>query len=218
MKKVILILIYLVIISNIYAQKDPALAGTVATMSSLEQRELKNIKENQNKIAAFQTSISANLKTIRYYEEKTYNYLYEASYIVRDAYEIKEAAVITSDIIKEIEGLVKAAYKHPQGVAVAAIARRQGNRATEEIIGIYSYVAGLALNKNTLLNSLERQQVLWTVLYKLRRIRSDIQLLRFQIENFTISYLPEILFPMEYFYAVDGKRIADKIINDMKKF
>jgi hypothetical protein len=71
--------------------------------------------------------------------------------------------------------------------------------------------------KKTLLNAAERNRITWTVLYELRKLKSSILLLCFQIENYTIADVPQLMFPTEYFYIVDGKRIAQEIIRDFSK-
>ena len=120
-------------------------------------------------------------------------------------------------IAKLFDGLRKSAVANPQGVLMLGIVSKEITKATSEMVGIYSYISTLSLSKKVLLNSAERSQITWTVLYKLRKIKSSLYLLKFQIENYTLADLPQILFPMEYFYAIDGKRIADNIIKDFKK-
>ncbi len=97
------------------------------------------------------------------------------------------------------------------------VVSKQITKATEEMIGIYSYISSLSLSSDVLLNAVERNQITWTVLYKLRQIKSTLYLLKFQIDNYTLADLPQILYPMEYFYATDGKRIAEQIIATFNK-
>lgn len=214
-----LIILFSLLLGTTYAsaQVDPALTATVKLTSDAEKSVLNDIKSNQSKIAGFQAMVTADVKIIRDYEEKMYSYLNNVSGAVKNAVEIKQAAQLTSDILTAFTSCLNAAKKNPQGVVVTGLVNKQISKCTTEMIGIYSYISSLVLSKETLLNSAERNQIMWTVLYKLRLIRSDIMLLQFQIEQWTLTDLPYLLFPMEYFYVIDGKRIADKIIKDFSK-
>lgn len=206
--------------STIFAQavvSDPLLTGTVLSANEGEKKVLKDINNSHNKIAAMQTVIGANLKVMRSYEEKIYNYLSNVSDAVKQGFEIKQAAELTLDITKSFKSCAQAANKNPQGAIYTAIVAKKTSKLTQEMVGIYSYITNIALNKNTLLNSAERQMIVDNVLYKLRRIKSEMYLLQFQIEYYTLADLPAVLFPEQYFMAIDGKRIANKIISDYSK-
>jgi hypothetical protein len=204
----------------VYAQKvvtDPALTSAVVIGGQSEQSVLKNINDNHDKIATWQTTISANLQVVKGYEEKMYDYLSNISSAVNNAFEIKQAAELTAEIITSFKSCAVAASKHTQGVIYTSIVSKKTSKLTQEMTGIYSYISTLVLNKNTLLNSAERTLILDTIIYKLRRIKSEIYLLQFQIENYTLADLPQVLFPEEYYMYISGKDIADKIIRNYSK-
>lgn len=200
-----------------HAQVDPALTGAVIAASETEKSVLNDIKSNQSKIAMLQTSIAANMAIVRDYEEKLYSYLSNVSSAVKNAHELKQAATLTGDIVSSISSCANAAARYPEGLLVTALVSKTTTKAAEEMVGIYSYLASLVLNKETLLNSAERNVIMWTVLYKLRLIKSSLFLLQFQIEQYTVAHLPQLLYPTQYYFAVDGKRIADEIIKDFSK-
>lgn len=207
-------------IGKINAQKvvsDPVLTGTIIGTNEAEKKILKGILKENKKIVGLQTTITYNLNKMKQYEEKIYNYLSNVSTAINQAIEIKQAAEITADIIKSFKTCAEAAKKNPQGLVYTTIVSRKTSKLTTEMGGVYSYISSIALNKNALLNTVERQIVIDGVLYKLRRIRSEMYLLEFQISNYTLADLPEVLFPEQYFMFIDGKRIADKIIRDMSK-
>ena len=204
---------------SVYAQQiDPALASAVFGGSVMETNVLKSLSKAQDKIAVHQTSISANMMIVREYEKKTHDYLQNASGAIKNAIEIKQAAEITAQIIKAFDSCAEAARNNPEGVIMSAIVSKHCAKSARDLYGVYSYIVSLSLSSQVLLNAVERNQIMWTVLYKLRRIKSDVLLLEFQIENYTLADLPSILFPLEHFYLVDGKRIADGIIKDFSKF
>lgn len=219
MRCLIVSVIIILFTNSMQAQQiDPALAGTIATTSAIETNAIKGSTKAQEKIAVMQASISANLQIVKSYEEKMHSYLQNASGAVKNAIEIKQCAELTTDIAKAFKSCADAAKRNPQGLAMATLVSKQVSKCTEEMIGVYSYITTLTLSKEVLLNATERNQITWTVLYKLRRIKSNMLLLQFQIESYTLSDLPAILFPMHYFYVVDGKRIAQGIIRDFSKF
>ena len=206
--------------SNVFAQKvvtDPALTGAVVAGGKSEQGILKKINNNHDKIATWQTTISANLQIVKGYEEKMYDYLSNVSSAVNNAFELKQAAELTVEIIASFKSCATAASKHTQGVMYTAIVSRKTSKFTQEMTGIYSYISTLVLNKKTLLNSAERTLILDTIIYKLRRIRNEMYLLQFQIENYTLADLPQVLFPEQYYMTISGKDIANKIIRNYSK-
>ncbi len=198
-------------------QIDPVLAGAVTASGIAEYSAINSTKNAQNKIATYQAAITVELDRIRDYESKMYSYLQNASSAVKNAIEIKQAGELTVEIAKLFNELRKSASENPEGVLMLGIVSKEISKASSEMVGIYSYISTLSLSSKVLLNSAERSQITWTVLYKLRKIKSSLYLLKFQIENYTLADLPQVLFPMEHFYAIDGKRIADNIIKDFKK-
>lgn len=189
----------------------------MAAGDAAKKKSLDGIKDKQNKIAALQTTIAANTAQIRKYEKDMYNYLSNVSAAIKNAYEIKEAASLTTEIVKCCGACLEAAKKNPQGIAVVALVNKQIAKVSADMASIYAYITTLALDKKTLLNAAERNRITWTVLYELRKLKSSILLLCFQIENYTIADVPQLMFPTEYFYIVDGKRIAQEIIRDFSK-
>lgn len=210
--------LFMVVSNQAVAQQiDPVLAGAVTVSGIAEYSAINKTKDAQNKIATYQAVITVELDRIRDYESKMYSYLQNASSAVKNAIEIKQAGEITVEIAKLFNELRKSAAANPQGVLMLGIVSKEISKASSDMVGIYSYISTLSLSTKVLLNSAERSQITWTVLYKLRRIKTSLYLLKFQIENYTLADLPQVLFPIEHFYAVDGKRIADDIIRDFKK-
>ncbi len=201
-----------------YSQQiDPALASAVAISGGAEVNALKNTKKAQENIAFYQAAITLQMDRIRSVEQEVYGYLQNASGAIKNAIEIKQAGVLTTEIYTLFGELRQSAQNNPQGMLMLPVVSKQITKATEEMIGIYSYISSISLSSDVLLNAVERNQITWTVLYKLRQIKSTLYLLKFQIDNYTLADLPRILFPMEYFYATDGKRIADQIIASFSK-
>lgn len=196
---------------------DPALLTAVKMGDMNEHAALKAINSRQRTIGELQATISANLLAIKGYEQKMYNYLANISSAIKNAFEIKQAKDLTEEIIGSFKSCAVAAAKNPQGLVYTAIVSRKTSKLTEEMTGIYSYVASLVLNKKTLLNSAERTLILDTIIYKLRKIKSEMYLLQFQIENYTLADLPQALFPEEYYMAISGKDIAKKIIRNYSR-
>lgn len=217
MKYLIVSLMFFVSIGSHAQFIDPVLSGTVAAGDAAKKKSLDGIKDKQNKIAALQTTIAANTAQIRKYEKDMYNYLSNVSAAIKNAYEIKEAASLTAEIVKCCGACLEAAKKNPQGIAVVALVNKQIAKVSADMASIYAYITTLALDKKTLLNAAERNRITWTVLYELRKLKNSILLLCFQIENYTIADVPQLMFPTEYFYIVDGKRIAQEIIRDFSK-
>lgn len=196
---------------------DPVLSGTVASGDAAKKKSLDGIKDKQNKISALQTTIAANTTKIREYEKNMYDYLSNVSAAIKNAYEIKEAATLTAEIVKCCDACLSAAKENPEGIAVVTLVNKQIAKVSTDMASIYAYITTLALDKKTLLNAAERNRITWTVLYELRRLKSDILTLCFQIRNYNIADVPQLMFPMEYFYIVDGKKIAQDIIRDFSR-
>lgn len=218
MKYLIVSIFAFFVCCNVHAQfVDPVLSGTVAAGDAAKKKSLDAIKDKQNKISALQTTIAANTTKIREYEKNMYDYLSNVSAAIKNAYEIKEAAALTAEIVQCCDACLDAAKENPEGIAVVALVNKQITKVSTDMASIYAYITTLALDKKTLLNAAERNRITWTVLYELRRLKSDILLLCFQIRNYNIADVPQLMFPMEYFYIVDGKKIAQDIIRDFSR-
>jgi ABC-type methionine transport system permease subunit len=199
------------------ATVDPGLVTAIGGAALAENTALNEVNKTQGKIAAAQAVIGANIKIMKDYEEKVYQYLSNVSDAVSQSFEIKEAAELTVEIANSFKTCAQAATKHPQGTLYTAIVARRTSTLTAEMLALYSYINSIALNKNTLLNSAERQMIINQVLYKLRNIKFQIYMLEFRIKNNTLADLPRFLAPKGYYYFTDGKRIADKIIRSYSK-
>ena len=144
---------------------DPVLSGAVAAGDAAKKSSLDAIKKKQERITELQAVIIANTTKIRDHEKKIYDYLSNVSYAIKNAYEIKEAAVLTAEIVKCCNACLDAARKNPQGIAVVALVNKQIAKVSADMASVYSYITTLALDKKTLLNSAERNRITWTVLW-----------------------------------------------------
>lgn len=168
LKIIILLCIIGVADSGFSQQIDPALATAVAISGAAEVNALKDTKEAQESIALYQAAISIQMEKIKSVEEEVYSYLQNASGAIKNTVEITQAGVITAEIYTLFDELRSSAQENPQGVLMLTVVSKQITKATEEMVGIYSYISSLSLSSDVLLNSVERNQITWTVLYKLR--------------------------------------------------
>lgn len=193
---------------------DPALSTAVAIAGKNEKKALDNIKEEQSKIQKLQTLATVQLKKIEDIQRKSYDYLSNVSAGVQNAYDIKRSFELTKSIGNLCVELKQAVVDNPQGLVTVAVATKYISSVTTEVASVYTYIASIALNKKTLLNSAERLQITWNVRNKLSNIYNRIYNLIYQIRALNFSHLPQLIAPEIYYGLVSHKTIADQVIRD----
>lgn len=211
--KISIILIIIIIWNNnVNAQQsDPLLAITIKSSSAAEKNSINKLKDKQSMIGKMQTVISYNLSVVKDYEKKMNTYLSTVSSFVQNFVELKQILYTSKDIIKIMDKCKDAALNNPQGVIYSIIASHF-QKLTVELGGLGSYIGTIVLSKEALLNDTERTLMIFTILDKLKTIRSKLFSLTFYIENYNLSDVAGYLFPSAYYININRKEIADKII------
>ena len=196
---------------------DPALAFAVETAGLQEKKALDKIRAEQSKIRNLQTAVTVQLKKIEEVQKKTYEYLSNVSAAVQNAHDIKKCAELSLAIGNICKGVIDAVKQNPQGLITTAVATKQMGAITKEVVATYSYIAGIALNKKTLLDAAERLQITWRVRTQLQNIYNRLYALMYNIQYYKFRHLPQLLSPEAYYNLVSRKQIAESVIRDFSR-
>ena len=212
------VLLFPAVLSAQTLNTDPLLAAAVTAAGQAERKALDRINNEQTKISKLQSAVTLQLKKIEDVQKKTYEYLSNVSAAVQNAYDIKKCADLSlaiADICKEI---ITATRKNPQGLITTTVATKMMGNITKEVAATYAYIAGIALNKKTLLDAAERLQITWRVRHQLTNIYNHLYSLMYNIQYFKFRHLPQLLAPEIYFGIVSRKTIAESVIRDFKDY
>lgn len=216
----LLLLLVFVSFEEVSAQMwntDPALAVAVKVAGDAEKKALDGIKSEQSRIRNLQTAVTVQLKKIEEVQKKTYEYLSNVSAAVQNAHDIKKFAELSLAIGDICKGVIDAVKQNPQGLITTAVATKQMGAITKEVVATYSYIAGIALNKKTLLDAAERLQITWRVRTQLQNIYNRLYTLMYNIQYYKFRHLPQLLSPEAYYSLVSRKQIAESVIRDFSR-
>ncbi|WP_288333222.1 hypothetical protein [uncultured Porphyromonas sp.] len=216
----LLLLLVFVSFEEVSAQMwntDPALAVAVKVAGDAEKKALDGIKSEQSRIRNLQTAVTVQLKKIEEVQKKTYEYLSNVSVAVQNAHDIKKCAELSLAIGDICKGVIDAVKQNPQGLITTAVATKQMGAITKEVAATYAYIAGIALNKKTLLDAAERLQITWRVRTQLQNIYNRLYSLMYNIQYYKFRHLPQLLSPDAYYNLVSRKQIAESVIRDFSR-
>lgn len=216
----LLLLLVFVSFEEVSAQMwntDPALAVAVKVAGDAEKKALDGIKSEQSRIRNLQTAVTVQLKKIEEVQKKTYEYLSNVSAAVQNAHDIKKCAELSLAIGDICKGVIDAVKQNPQGLITTAVATKQMGAITKEVAATYAYIAGIALNKKTLLDAAERLQITWRVRTQLQNIYNRLYALMYNIQYYKFRHLPQLLSPEAYYNLVSRKQIAESVIRDFSR-
>lgn len=216
----LLLLLVFVSFEEVSAQMwntDPALAVAVKVAGDAEKKALDGIKSEQSRIRNLQTAVTVQLKKIEEVQKKTYEYLSNVSAAVQNAHDIKKCAELSLAIGDICKGVIDAVKQNPQGLITTAVATKQMGSITKEVAATYAYIAGIALNKKTLLDAAERLQITWRVRTQLQNIYNRLYSLMYNIQYYKFRHLPQLLSPEAYYNLVSRKQIAESVIRDFSR-
>nr|WP_314750609.1 hypothetical protein [uncultured Porphyromonas sp.] len=216
----LLLLLVFVSFEEVSAQMwntDPALAVAVKVAGDAEKKALDGIKSEQSRIRNLQTAVTVQLKKIEEVQKKTYEYLSNVSAAVQNAHDIKKCAELSLAIGDICKGVIDAVKQNPQGLITTAVATKQMGAITKEVAATYAYIAGIALNKKTLLDAAERLQITWRVRTQLQNIYNRLYSLMYNIQYYKFRHLPQLLSPDAYYNLVSRKQIAESVIRDFSR-
>lgn len=213
-KLIFLIAFFVCSLKNGYAQlqADPVVAAALTGASVAETTALNGIKKEQKNIVAAQTLINAELNKIRALQKRTYDYLTNISGAVENARDIKRAYELTKQIYALCGELKTAVANNPQGLITTTVGTKHISQLTSEMTSLYSYIAGISLNKKVLLNSAERLVITSQVVHRLRNIHFKLYSLVYSVHSLNFRDLPRLLAPDIYYSTISKKDIAESII------
>ena len=191
---------------------DPALAFAVKVAGDKEKEALDNITREQSKIRNLQTLVTTQLKKIEDVQKKTYEYLTNISAAVQNAHDIKKCADLSLAIADLCKEIVASAKRNPQGLMTTAVATKTMGAVTKEVAATYAYIAGITLNKKTLLNAVERLEITWRVRSQLQNIYNRLYSLMYNIQYYKFRHLPQLLTPGIYYGLISRKTIAESVV------
>jgi hypothetical protein len=189
---------------------DPLVLAAVENERSALTTQLSKQNSSNLTIAGLNTGIALQLDSIHKYEKMMYEYLSQASSVISNAYDVYRCGDLVLDIKNALADCSKEAVNHPQGAIVSVIVSKQYTRVYEESISLYGYIASL-------LNSVERTQILVQVKNRLSQILRTLTALKYQIRLYRWIDVARELAPSEYYRFLGMESVVSRIKRDIDR-
>lgn len=216
-------------------QVDPTLTATVVAQTEMLKEKYKKRENLLQELVASNALITANLKILHNVEDQTLKYLKEASHIVENLHQVKEAIMLAGVRIPDnATKLANAVPKNLKGTFIATMVSNKVTDAVERSVMLVPYVKQLVTsgtydvkvgvdslgkdiyekNRVNLLNSAERYLILDKIVHELSSINFDLQILAYQVQYMGWRDMIRGLDPEGWIKLLSGKLIVKDIIRE----
>lgn len=176
---------------------DPLTSGAIIEQTVQLESAYKKRANLRQQIIAAQTAISGGLAIIHTIENKTLDYMKNASGALQNMNQLKNIGLYSVEIEEQLVGLAKDIPDNPKGAAITAICHKQAAKTYSDIAGLVSVVNSLVKSTYSfsnesgddgkkhvnLLNSAERYQILMDVEHQMKQIIHNIKLIRYFVRS-----------------------------------
>lgn len=213
-------------------QTDPGLTSAVAAQTIALEEIAKKRKEKQDKIIEFQTAIGVVMTSIHDVENKTLEYMSNASSAMENIYQIQKAATLCKNIEEQMRKMVKAVPSNYEGTAVTVLTSNTSKDVITEMVSLSTLMSQLVTStkysfgdnsdsssgkKNVnLLSAAERYYIANEVVTRLNRIYRKLWVITWEIENLGWEDAWHRMDPSGWAKANHGKSIAENLARKWK--
>lgn len=193
---------------------DPALLAATIAGDAAEKSRLDEIKANQTTIERYQKLAVSELIFINDWQKKMYEGLTEVAGILRDVNQVRQAAVIVSDIVQYQKKTVEYAGRAPH---LVLFAEKSETEFVERASGLVLYINTVALKggKKMMMDAGERAKLINYVVTELRLLRASAYSAQKQMYWAKRDGIWGSLNPWQG-YVNQDKRIMKDILRDTK--
>ena len=238
MKKLLLVLFTISIISPLSSLAQVQIDPTLTAAVILQTEELKSAANKRNKtqetLIATQAAVATAMDRVHAVEAKVLEYMSNASSAMDNLYQLKKAAeLVSTNIPAQMTKMVKAIPKNYEGTAVTALTSRTCTDVVTEMTSLYAFMSDLVTNskftfndgagsssnkKNVnLLSAAERYYIASEVVGKLQKIYRKLWLITWQIENLGWEDAWRNIDSKSWARAQYGKQISQRLIQQWQK-
>lgn len=211
-------------------QTDPALAAAILEQARVYKKTWEERMKKEDGIMGFQAMIKGSLENIHRVEEKTLEYLSNASSVLKNMYQIKTIGeLVAVDIPNNLIALSKEIPHNLKGTAITLIVNRTVTETIADITSLSATVQKLVTshysfkdNENddkniNLLSSAERYYILYDVLDRLNKINRRISVTRYCMKYYSWLDLWRALDRESYVNLMWAAMNTRTLINDWNR-
>ena len=212
--KLLLLFIGVVSFSKTYCQNiDPFLEGAIIVSSATENTNYNNIKDNQTAIQRAQEATIIVVDQVNQIQNKIYNGLMQISYVLKNAYQIKECLQALNDILSYEGDMLAEAQKNPLALAFAI---KIQNEMVSKAVSYYADIETVILKANTkelLMTAGERETLLYKVQLDLNTLRALAAYSYYKVHLAVMQGIINSFNPFKGYVDIDGKIVKDLLAN-----
>lgn len=176
---------------------DPALSGAIGMQTGFLKESFDKRAKTRAAVAALQLEISECLEKIHSVENKTLNYMKQASSVMDNLMQIKNVVEYGPKIVMDVKEVYNAAAQSPMNAVLVPFCTKRFMTTAADVASLVSLMDQLVTSteykvgksesnskkkKVNLLNSAERYEVLNSVENKLHEIHMDIRMIKYAIQ------------------------------------
>ncbi|MEO8870200.1 MAG: hypothetical protein ABI357_05150 [Granulicella sp.] len=217
MKTLVILFLSIIPGSSAFTQTlniDPALTAAVGVAAVNENNQLTDMKHNQSKIIAAQTSTTALVNKINTLQQKTLDGLQQVSTAVRNAYQIVLSYQIISKIYDYQSKMLAECVKDP---LASLLAYKIEKEMIDKSLGYYNQIATLILasGKDNLMDTGERCKLLDNIVNSLQVLEGYSFNCYYTVHLAVLNGVFKSLNPFST-YTNNDKRIINQIMTTWK--
>ncbi|GAB3834120.1 plasmid transfer protein [Pontibacter qinzhouensis] len=194
---------------------DPAVVSTLVVNHTAQQAALNDIKENEGKIAALQTTISLKMTQIKELEEKMYNSLKSVQSIIGQSKNIIYASQIAADIGHYQNQMMELARGDNELLLIAAKTELELLNRTSDLFTYIYQVAVIGTDVN-LMNNADRLTLIRHVVDELRVMRGLAYSITRKMRVAKYAGLLKTMNPMGLTYPNNSQAIIRSLMDEYK--
>ena len=195
---------------------DPAVVSTLVINHTAQQEVLKDIKDNEGKIAGYQLAITAQMEKIREIKDKMYTSLKTVQGVVQNAKDIVYASQVARDIGKYQKEMMDLAGEEPALTVVAAKTELALVNRTADLF-LYIYSIAMVGGDINLMDNAERLKIIRHVIDELRVMRGLAYSVVRRMRVARRAGIIRTLNPLGIYYPNNGAAIAKSLIDEIKR-
>jgi hypothetical protein len=182
---------------------DPVLTAAVGVSQDMENSSMNDMKNKQNAIQIAQTATIAAVAEVNAIQNKIYTGLMQVNDVIKNAYQIKEAATIVSDIYEYESDMLNEAAQNPLALAFAY---KSQSELVQSAITESADIAGIITKASSsmLMDAGERDILLYKILLDLNKIKALAAYSYYQVKLAVMEGILRAMNPCQGYVNLDG--------------
>jgi hypothetical protein len=218
MRTLLLITLIFLFNTSVYSQQvvfDPAVVSTLVANHTAQQGMLTQIKNEESKIAALQTTIALKMSEIKELEQKMHNSLTKVDNVITTGRNVVYASQIAVDIGRYQREMLELAVGDPQLTLIAVKAELELINRT---IDLFEYIAQAAIGGDiNMMSNAERMGLIRHVVDNLRIMRGMAYGIVRRMRTAKYAGVWKTINPLNTRYIDTRTARANQLLNEFKR-